>query len=49
MLLPVGTYKTWQEIRKAFFRACKKNNIQPNAKNYRRFIFGLRLMHFTTL
>ena len=45
----INYYKTWGEIRKAFISACKRNGYEPTAKNYRAYINGLRLLHFTTL
>lgn len=45
----INYYKTWAEIRKAFFHACENNGLKPTAKNYRAYINGLRLMHFTNL
>ena len=46
---PQNYYKNWKEIWAAFLRTCEKNDIRPASKNYRAYIHGLRLMHFTSL
>lgn len=46
---PQNYYKSWNEVRAAFLRACEKNSIRPAAKSYKAYIHGLRLMHFTSL
>ena len=46
---PINYYKTWKDIRNAFLTACKRNGHAVTAKNYKAFVHGLRLMHFTNL
>ena len=48
-MLPVGYYKTMEQIRDAFASFCQREGVDQSEKNFAAYLHGLRLLKFTLL